>query len=43
MIKGRIREGKNKRERERVEGRKGERKGDWKEGEKLTFPLTLYS
>ena len=41
MIKGRIREGKNKRE--RVEGRKGERMGDWKEGEKLTFPLTLYS
>lgn len=29
-MKGRMREGKNKRERERVEGRKRERKGDWK-------------
>ena len=37
MIKGRMREGKNKREREResVEGRKRERKGSWKEGKKL--------
>lgn len=35
MIKGRMREGKNKRERESVEGRKRERKGSWKEGVKL--------